>query len=91
MSAVHVPAFGSLRWTCSRVLPLPTDPNQAHGDLVVDEIPGLFLALGRPATHVSLEVVLTSGHRRHMELALPDVMSALSMKAFAYAHRLAER
>ncbi|SBT54864.1 hypothetical protein [Micromonospora narathiwatensis] len=35
-------------------------PNQRHGDLTVDEVPGLILALYRPPVVLHLEVRLTN-------------------------------
>lgn len=65
--------------------------NQPHGELYVDEVPGLSYALARPATVVTAEVVLTSGITLHAELLLPDVIAALCLKAYAYAGRLHPR
>lgn len=65
--------------------------NQAHGALVVDEIPGLSLALARPGSLVTAEVRLTSGHEIVTDLLLPDVVSAICLKAYAYAGRLTDR
>lgn len=65
--------------------------NQSHGQLVVDEVPGLAFALGRPATHVQIEVRLTSGHELQATLELPDLLSALVLKTYAYTGRYADR
>ena len=65
--------------------------NQRHGDLVVDEIPGLALALARPPTTVDLRVQLLSGRLVGMRLALPDLTSALCIKALAYRGRFADK
>jgi hypothetical protein len=65
--------------------------NQPHGPLVVDEVPGLALALARPGTPVAVEVQLTSGHRLATDLLLPDVVSAICLKAYAYAGRFTPR
>jgi hypothetical protein len=62
--------------------------NQPHGELVVDEIPGLLDALHLPATRVHAEVVLTDGAAMTIDVALPDVRAALIMKAYSYAGRL---
>jgi hypothetical protein len=61
--------------------------NQAHGALVVDEVPGLALALSRPSTSVRVEVRLTSGRTLTIALDLPDVISALCLKAYTYSGR----
>lgn len=65
--------------------------NQTHGELVVDEVPGLALALARPATRVRVDVRLTSGTRLVTVLAIPDVASALCLKAYAYRGRFEAR
>ncbi|GAA4759187.1 hypothetical protein GCM10023328_48130 [Modestobacter marinus] len=65
--------------------------NQSHGQLVVDEVPGLALALARPGTPVTVEVRLTSGHSLVIDLLLPDVVSAICLKAYAYAGRFTPR
>jgi hypothetical protein len=65
--------------------------NRRHGDLVVDEVPGLPLALARPGTEVHVDVRLTSGEGLVTRLVLPDVVSALCLKAYAYAGRLQPR
>lgn len=62
-------------------------PNQAHGELVVDEVPGLLTALVRPATPVDVTAVLTDGTELSTRLLLPDVTAALVMKALAYRGR----
>ena len=64
--------------------------NQEHGDLVVDEIPGLHTALMEPPTEVTVIALLTDGSHLSMTLLLPDVAAALTMKAHAYRGRLAK-
>ncbi|MFR9778123.1 hypothetical protein ACL02O_18975 [Micromonospora sp. MS34] len=66
-------------------------PNQRHGDLVVDEVPGLVLALHRPATMVHLRAQLTSTDQLALQVRLPDVISALCVKALAYRGRFATK
>lgn len=66
-------------------------PNQRHGDLVVDEVPGLVLALHRPAELLDVRVQLTNGDDLSMRVALPDVTSALCLKALAYRGRFAPK
>lgn len=66
-------------------------PNQQHGDLVVDEIPGLSLALARDPVHLDLQVRLLNGRVVPMVLRLPDVASALCIKALAYRSRAAHK
>jgi hypothetical protein len=66
-------------------------PNQQHGNLVVDEIPGLAFALARPATMLELRTRLLDGSAVEMRLALPDLTSALCIKALAYRGRYADK
>ncbi|MEP7762368.1 hypothetical protein [Sanguibacter sp. 25GB23B1] len=65
--------------------------NQAHGDLVVDEVPGIRSALNLPATALRVEVTLTDGEVVPLEISLPHVHAALIIKAFAYPDRLASK
>jgi hypothetical protein len=65
--------------------------NRRHGDLVVDEIPGLALALSRAGVDVDIEVRLTSGHELRFSTTLPDAVSALCLKAYAYVGRFSDR
>lgn len=58
---------------------------------MVDEVPGLFLALARPGTSVTVEVTFTSGHQLAIDLMLPDVVSALCLKASAWDGRFTDR
>jgi hypothetical protein len=64
-------------------------PNQKHGDLYLDEIPGLRTALGEPPTHVEVAATLSDGTDLSMTLLLPDVAAALTLKALAYRGRFA--
>lgn len=66
-------------------------PNQRHGGLVVDEVPGLPLALARPPTTVALDLTLTGGERLSAVIRLPDVVAALCLKALAYQGRMQAR
>lgn len=65
--------------------------SQPVGELFVDEIPGLALALSRSATVVHLETNLTDGTALAYTAPLPDVVSALCMKAYAYRGRFKQR
>ena len=65
--------------------------NRPHGELVVDEIPGLHLALARPGKDITVHVRLTSGHVLDTTLVVPDVVSAICLKANAYDGRFSER
>jgi len=51
--------------------------NRKHGELYVDEVPGLALALARTPVTVALDVTLTSGIQASAFLMLPDVVAAL--------------
>jgi hypothetical protein len=64
--------------------------NQPHGDLVVDEIPGLLDALRLPPVHVAASAILTDTTQVDVRVPLPDVRAALVMKAHAYAGRLSD-
>jgi hypothetical protein len=64
--------------------------NQRHGDLVLDEIPGLLDALRLPPVHVSALAILTDTSHLEVHVHLPDVRAALVMKAHAYAGRLSD-
>lgn len=65
--------------------------NRRLGELSVDEVPGLALALARPPTNIEAEVLLFDGEVMTATLALPDVVSALCLKAYAYRDRLNSR
>lgn len=65
-------------------------PNQTHGDLVLDEIPGLLEALLLPPVNVAASVILTDTTQLDVHVSLPDVRAALVMKAHAYAGRLSD-
>lgn len=77
---VLAPAYGSQMRT-----------GQPHGDLVVDEVPGLSSALARKPVVVDATIRLTAGDDVTTKLLLPDPVSALCMKASAWAGRYAER
>lgn len=63
-------------------------PNQVHGDLVLDETPGLLDALLLPPTEVDVTVTLSDGTGFELHVALPDVRAALVLKALAFRDRL---
>lgn len=67
------------------------ETSQQHGDMVVDEIPGLSFALERPALELSLETRLTDARTVQMNVALPDPVAALCLKALSYGSRYAAR
>lgn len=91
----HVPAKGDALTLAVDVL-APSHgatmiTNRAHGDLVVDEIPGLSLALARDPIIVDVDVSLYTGGQLTTRLPLPDPVSALCMKAMAYRGRFEPR
>lgn len=65
--------------------------NQVAGDLVVDAVPGLGLALSMSATILDVAVTLSTGRQIAFQMALPDVRAALVLKAHAYRGRLEEK
>jgi hypothetical protein len=65
--------------------------SQQHGELVVDEIPGLAFAMSRQPLAVDVDVRLTGGQHLHMRLLVPDLTSAICIKAFAYRGRYADK
>lgn len=65
--------------------------NQPHGDLVVDEVPGLVFALNRAGTPVNVGVRLTTGHDLAVDVVLPDVVAAICLKAYSYIGRMSDR
>jgi hypothetical protein len=65
------------------------ETNQRHGDLVVDEIPGLAYALSRPAVEIELELRLTDDTPLRTTIAVPGPVAGLSLKALAYRSRYA--
>jgi hypothetical protein len=52
-------------------------------DLVTTEVPGLATALRRPAVMLDLELHRLNGERLDTQLAFPDEVAALVLKAFA--------
>jgi hypothetical protein len=65
--------------------------NQQHGDIVLDEIPGLSLALSTEGEHVDLTVTMLDGATLSFGVVLPDITSALCLKAVGWADRLATK
>ena len=55
-------------------------PNQQYGDMVLDEIPGLSLALARPGEQIDLTVTLFDGTVMSFPLVIPEINSALCLK-----------
>jgi hypothetical protein len=67
------------------------ETNVLVGDLSVDAVPALGLALATPPTKVRARLALTDGHVLDVPLSLPDVSAALCLKALAYVGRRAAR
>lgn len=67
------------------------ETNQPFGDLSVDAIPGLSVAIARPAILVEVTTTLTTGENLTYEVQLPNPIAALCMKAYAYRWRFADR
>ena len=65
------------------------ETNQRHGELVVDEVPGLAYALSRSAVEIELELRLTDEAPLRTTIAVPGPVAGLSLKALAYRSRYA--
>lgn len=65
--------------------------NVTCGPLTVDAIPGLRLALTTDPLHLSLTVALSTGEPLSTRLAVPAVIPAIVLKAYAFAARSSER
>lgn len=63
-------------------------PNQQHGDIVLDEIPGLSLALARPGEQLDLTVTMLDGTAVSFSAVIPEINSALCLKALSWSSRL---
>ena len=66
-------------------------PNQQHGDIVLDEIPGLSLALARLGEQIELTVTMLDGTAVSFMAVIPDITSALCLKALGWSDRLAAK
>jgi hypothetical protein len=66
-------------------------PNQTHGDFVLDEVPGLSLALALPALVLDVEIELRAGQRLSFDVPVPPPVPALAIKAVAYRSRLLDK
>jgi hypothetical protein len=66
-------------------------PNQQHGDIVLDEIPGLSLALARPGEQIDLTVTMLDGTAMSFPAVIPEINSALCLKALGWSSRLAAK
>lgn len=66
-------------------------PNQRHGDIVLDEIPGLSLALARPGEQIELTVTMLDRTTMSFPAVIPEINSALCLKAIGWSSRLAAK
>lgn len=66
-------------------------PNQLHGNIVLDEIPGLHLGLARPGEEVDLFVTLLDGTVLSFQTVIPEINSALCLKAVGWSSRRAAK
>lgn len=66
-------------------------PNQQHGDIVLDEIPGLSLALARPGEQIDLTAAMVDGTAMSFRIVIPEINSALCLKALGWSSRLAAK
>ena len=66
-------------------------PNQPHGDIVLDEIPGLSLALARAGEEVDLAVTMLDGTSVSFSVVSPEINSALCLKALGWSSRRAAK
>jgi hypothetical protein len=66
-------------------------PNQQYGDIVLDEIPGLSLALARAGEQLNLTVTRLDGTAMSFPAVIPEINSALCLKALGWSSRLAAK
>lgn len=66
-------------------------PNQQYGDIVLDEIPGLSLALTIPGEQLELTVTRLEGTTASFTLVIPEITSALYLKVLGWSDRLAAK
>lgn len=59
--------------------------NASHGDMVLDAIPGLSLALALPGESLDLRVHLMDSSVIEMTIVVPSVLAALCVKAVGWA------
>ncbi|MDR1189793.1 MAG: hypothetical protein LBK95_20465 [Bifidobacteriaceae bacterium] len=85
------PIHGGLQATIDILAPSYTarhHPNQKHGELYVDLVPGLAFALACAPETIAITAHLTSGDRVDAELAVPAPLPALALKLLSYKSRL---
>lgn len=68
-------------------------PNQQHGDIALDEIPGLSMALACPGEQIDLTVTMLDGTAVSFTAVIPEITSALclNLKALGWSDRLAAK
>jgi len=67
------------------------EPNQKHGDLVVDEVPGLSYALAVTPVRVAADIQLTTGRCIRATILVPAPLPALALKLLSYGSRYATK
>lgn len=65
--------------------------NQPHGELVVDEIPGLLIALSADPVLLSVTTRLTTGTEMTVDVMVPTPKPALCLKLLSYNSRIAQK
>ena len=65
--------------------------NRRHGQMTVDEIPGLSLALALPGERVELHIQLLDDSTIDLLTVIPEIPAALCVKVLGYADRLAAK
>lgn len=66
-------------------------PGHVAGDMVVDAIPGLLLALNSEALNLDVAARLTTGREIHTSLSVPTPKAALCLKLLSYGSRYAPK
>lgn len=65
--------------------------DQQYGDIVLDEIPGLSLALARPGEQILITVTMLHSTAVSFPAVIPEINSALCLKALGWSSRLAAK
>lgn len=63
-------------------------PNQQYGDITLDEIPGLSLALASPGEQTDVTVLQLDRTNVSFSIVIPSITSALCLKALGWSDRL---